>query len=105
MTDVPFGQKVRFPITFVDAAGVAAKVDGIPVIETTFGTVIETVATGDGFSTLIAPGGIGSGTVTGTADVDLGEGVKPLKFVVGDIVGLASPEAAAAVIGEATIEP
>ena len=104
MTDVPFGQKLRIPLTFKDAAGDVAKVDGAPVIATTFGNVVETVAAGDGWSTLIDPAGVGAGSVSGTADVDLGSGVKALAFALGDFNALASPEATSVEVGTATIE-
>lgn len=103
-TDVPFGKKVRIPFSFVDAQGAAAKVDGVPAITTTLGTVVETVATDSGFSTLIDIGSVGAATVSGVADVDLGSGVKELAFTLGDYNGLASPEAAAVNVGTPTIE-
>lgn len=102
--DVAFGKKVRIPFSFVDAAGAAARVDGIPVISTTLGTVVETVATDSGFSTLIDIGSVGAATVSGVADVDLGEGVKTLAFSLGDYNGMASPEAASVAVGEPSVE-
>jgi len=104
MTDVPFGKKLRIPFVFKDASGKVAKVDGAPTIATTFGNVIETVQAGDVWSALIDPAGVGSGSVTGSADVDLGSGVKQLAFPLGDFTALASPEAAAVEVGTATIE-
>lgn len=102
--DVAFGKKVRIPFSFTDAQGAAAKVDGMPTVTTTLGTVVETVATADGFSTLIDIGSVGVATVSAVADVDLGEGVKAVAFGLGDYNGLASPEAAAVVIGTPTVE-
>lgn len=102
--DVPFGGKVRIPFSFLDANNAPAKVDGTPAISTTFGTIVETVATADGFSALLDLGGVGLGSVSGTADVDLGAGVKELAFSLGEYNGLASPEATAVTVGTPVIE-
>lgn len=102
--EVPFGKKLRVPFSFVDANGNAAKVDGVPTITTTLGTVDEVVPTDAGFSALITPGGVGAFSVSGEADVDLGEGVKTLGFSLGDHVALASPEAASVTVGTPSIE-
>ena len=103
--DVPFGKKVRIPFTFLDANSQPAKVDGTPTVATTFGNVLETVTDGaGGFSALIDLGGVGSASISGTADVDLGSGVKELAFALGDFNGLASPEATAVSVGNPVIE-
>ncbi len=103
--DVPFGKKVRVPFSFTDANGQAAKVDGTPTISTTFGTVVETTDDGAGnFSVLVDLGGVGTASVSGVADVDLGAGVKELAFSLGDFNGLASPEATAVNVGNPSIE-
>lgn len=103
--EVPFGKKARVPFSFKDNAGNAAKVDGLPVITTTLGTIVEVVSDGaDGFSALLDIGGVGLASVSGTADVDLGAGVKELAFSLGDFDGLASPEAASVVVGTPTTE-
>jgi hypothetical protein len=103
--EVPFGKKVRIPFSFLDANKQAAKVDGTPTISTTLGNVLETVEDGSGgFSALVDLGGVGLGTVTGLADVDLGAGVKELAFSLGDFVGLESPEATAVNVGTPTVE-
>lgn len=106
MVDVPFGKRVRFPFTFKNAAGAGAKVDGTPVVTATLGAVVEVVAgAGDGeWSALIDPQGVGEGKAAGTADVDLGEGVKPLAFDLGDYKGLASDEASLVEVGTPTVE-
>ena len=97
--DVNFGKKARIPFSFVDGSGAPAHVDGLPVVTTTLGTVVEVVAAGDGFSALIDLGGVGAAHVSGTADVDLGAGVTTLAFDLGDLNGLPSPEAAAVTVG------
>lgn len=98
MTDVPFTKKLRIDFAFLDSAGNPAKVDvskGLPVVATTFGSVVETLEKGDGYTTLIDPAGVGSGSVSVTADVDLGDGEKAVGFALDDFNALASPEASA----------
>lgn len=101
---VPVGRKLRLPFTFVDASGNAAKVDGTPSV--TAGDFPVTVSPdGDGFAAVVDPAGfVGAFSVSGTADVDLGEGVKELTFSLGDHEALASPEATAVKTGEPTLE-
>lgn len=101
---VDFGKKVRIPFNFVDASGAAAKVDGVPTVTTTLGTILEVTASDAGFSALLDIGGVGEASVSGVADVDLGAGVKELAFSLGDYLGLASPEASAVVVGTPTTE-
>lgn len=101
---VPFTKRLSIPFSFVDSSGNAAKVDGTPDVSSTAGTVTVT-QTPDGFTATIDPAGfVGSFTVSGTADADLGEGVKALAFSLGDHEALASPEAAAVKVGDAVIE-
>lgn len=100
--DVPYGKSVVVPFSFVDAAGNAAKVDGVPAVSTTLGEVVV-AATDTGFTATLTIGAVGVATLSGTADVDLGEGVKDLAFSLGEFNGLASPEAAAVQVGEASI--
>ena len=100
--DVPYGKSVVVPFSFVDANGNAAKVDGLPAVSSTLGEVVV-AATDVGFTATLTIGAVGAASLSGTADVDLGEGVKDLAFALGDFVGLASPEAAAVQVGEASI--
>ena len=101
---VPAGKKLKVPFSFVDASGNVAKVDGTPSV--TAGDFPVTVAPdGDGFSALVDPAGfVGAFSVSGTADVDLGEGVKELTFSLGDHEAMASPEATAVKVGDASVE-
>lgn len=101
--DVEFGKKVRVPFSFVDASGAAAKVDGVPTLSTTFGSVSVEAVDG-GFSALVDLGGVGVAAVSGVADVDLGAGVKELAFSLGEFNGLPSPEASAVVVGTPVTE-
>ena len=100
--DVPYGKSVSVPFSFVDAAGNAAKVDGLPVVSSTLGEV-AVAATDTGYTATLTIGSVGSATLSGTADVDLGAGVKELGFSLGDFNGLASPEAAAVSVGEPSV--
>ena len=101
--DVDFGKKVRIPFSFVDANGNAAKVDGMPAVSTTLGEVAVEAAE-SGFVAILNIGGVGAASVSGWADVDLGEGVKELAFSLGDFMGLASPEASAVIVGTPVTE-
>lgn len=100
--DVPYGKSVAVPFSFIDAAGNAAKVDGMPVVKTTLGDVIV-AASGAGFTASLTIGAVGAASLSGTADVDLGEGVRELGFSLGDFNGLASPEAASVAVGEPAV--
>ena len=100
--DVPYGKSVVVPFSFADANGNAAKVDGMPVISSTLGAV-TVAATDTGFAATLTIGAVGAASLSGTADVDLGEGVKDLAFSLGDFVGLASPEADHVTVGEPSI--
>jgi len=101
--DVDYGKKVRIPFSFVDANGNAAKVDGMPTVSTTLGEVAVEAAE-SGFVAILNIGGVGAASVSGWADVDLGEGVKELAFSLGDFMGLASPEASAVIVGTPVTE-
>lgn len=105
--DVPFGKKLRWPFTVVDKNGKATdKVDGTPAITTTFGTVVETVkGAGVGeWSTKIDPGAPGAGSISGTLDADLGDGVETVGFTLGDFTALDSDKAASVVAGAPAVE-
>ena len=102
---VPAQSKLRLAFSFIDAAGNAAKVDGTPVVTSSAGTVLEVVGKDSDFSALIdAAGFVGAFSLSGVADVDLGEGKKELTFSLGDHEALASPEATAVKVGDATLE-
>ena len=100
--DVPYGKSVVVPFSFADANGNAAKVDGLPAVTSTLGEVVV-AATDVGFTATLTIGAVGVATLSGTADVDLGEGVKDLAFSLGDFNGLASPEADHVTVGEPSI--
>lgn len=99
---IPFGKKASVDFKFLDAAGNPAPVDGLPAVTTVMGTA-DITATADGFNVVVDLGGVGVTSVSGTADVDLGAGVKTLAFAIGDFEGLASPEASAVAVGTPSV--
>ena len=104
----PAGKKLRYKFQFLKADNSPAKVDGTPEIQTTLGNVVETVQdttdpSGSTWSTLIDPAGVGDGSVSGTADVDLGAGVNALPFALGDFT-VAETMADHVQVGDPTLE-
>ena len=101
---VPVGKTLKLDFSFVDAAGNAAKVDGLPEVSSTAG-VASVEASGDGFiARCTLAGFVGAFSLSGVADVDLGAGVKELTFSLGDHEALASPEATSVKLGDAVLE-
>ncbi len=93
-TDVP--GTVTATISFTDAKGKPAKVDGVPTWASSDPTIVDTVtAAADGMSaTLHVTDTIGASQITVTADVDLGSGVSNQDFV--DTVSVIAGDAVAA---------
>jgi hypothetical protein len=86
-------QLIGCTISYVDAAGNAAVVDGAPVWATDRADLLSLTPTSDGMGCDIVPvGPPGSGQITVTADADLGEGMRELvtlgmiECVAGDAV-------------------
>jgi hypothetical protein len=101
---VPAGKRLKIPFSFVDASGNVAKVDGTPEV-TSPNLAVTTTAEGDGFVSVIdTTGFVGAFSISGLADVDLGEGKKELTFSLGDHEAMASPEATAVKVGDASVE-
>ena len=76
LTDV---QKVTLSVSFVDAKGNPATVDGAPVWSVSDANVLSVTAAADGLSAdVLTVGPLGTAQVSVTADADLGEGVKSL---------------------------
>ena len=103
MVDVPFGQSATIKWRFLDAAGNVAQVDGLPTVSSTLGDVSAVTVDGDVFSVVVTLAGVGSASVSVTADVDRGEGVKPLALPLADLNFLPSPEASAVVVDSVTV--
>jgi hypothetical protein len=69
---------------FVDSKGNAAAIDGNPVWGSSNPDVLTVQDNGDGTATITPTGTLGTAQVTCEADVDTGEGVKPLTLL-GDV--------------------
>ncbi len=87
---------VSVSVSYVDAKGKPAKVDGIPVWAASDATVVDSVTPAeDGMSAeLHITDTIGVSQVTNVADVDVGEGIKSLESV--DTISVIAAEAVAA---------
>lgn len=72
-------QQARVSIAPVSKAGNPAKIDGVPVWSSSNADIVV-VPEESGLAALVrAAGPIAAGTITITADADLGEGVKPIE--------------------------
>jgi len=75
---LPSGMQVHIEVSYVDAAGNPAKVDG----DVTWSSSDETIATvtsePPSRAIIRAVGPVGQAQIMATADADLGEGVRPL---------------------------
>jgi len=93
-TDVP--GTVTVSVSYVDAKGKPAKVDGAPTWVASDPTIIDTVTpAADGLSAVLhVTDTIGVSQLTVSADVDLGSGVTPLDSV--DTVSVIAGDAVAA---------
>ena len=102
-TDVP--GTVNVTVSFVDAKGKPAKVDGVPTWSASNSTIIDSVtASADGMSaTLHILDNIGASQVTVNADVDLGAGTDNKDFV--DTVSVIAGDAASATFNFGTVTP
>jgi len=68
-------QKLTATVSFADAEGNLAKVDGVPTWSVGDATVIVVTPAADGMSATLAGGVIGTTQVSVSADADLGSGV------------------------------
>jgi hypothetical protein len=77
---LPVGKQVEVQVSYVDAAGNPAAVDGLVAWDSSDQSVVD-VLVDDNDSTLAtvrAEGGVGNCQVTATADADLGAGTRSL---------------------------
>lgn len=102
-SDVP--GTVNVSVVYKTAKGNPAKVDGVPTWVASDPTVIDTVTpAADGMSAVLhVTDTIGVSQLTVSADVDLGEGVKPLDSV--DTVSVIAGDAVAAEFTFGTVTP
>lgn len=83
---------VTASVSFTDAAGNTARVDGIPAWEISDPAIATMTVSADGTSAQFAFAAVGKATVTVRADADLGAGVRELilqgdlEFVAGEAV-------------------
>jgi hypothetical protein len=93
-TDVP--GTVTATVTFADAKGKPAKVDGVPTWVASDPTIVDTVTpAADGLSAVLhVTDTVGVSQITVSADVDLGSGVNSVDFV--DTVSVIAGDAVSA---------
>lgn len=98
---------VSVSVSYVDAKGKPAKVDGVPVWAASDPAIVDSVTpAADGMSAeLHITDTVGASQLSVTADVDLGEGVKSLESV--DTISVMAAEAVAAnfTFGAVTPDP
>ena len=76
-------QKVNLTVTFQDAAGNAATVDGVPAWTSSDPTIITLTVAADGLSAdAITTGTLGTSQVSVAADADMGSGVTTITGVL-----------------------
>lgn len=78
MFTLPDDKTANAAVSYVDAKGKPAKVDGAPVWESSDSAVLTVAAASDGMSAVVTPGDPGTAQLKITADVDLGAGVEEL---------------------------
>ena len=84
MFTLPDDKVANGAITYVDAKGNPAKVDGVPAWSSSDDAVIAVAQAADGMSAVITPMGLGTAQVRIEADADLGSGVVSL-VTLGDV--------------------
>lgn len=96
-------QQVNLSVSFVDKAGNAAKVDGLPVWTSSDSNILTVTPSEGGLSAMVATvGPVGTAQVSVQADADLGEGVTAL---IGTLdVEVVAAQAVVAVLAAATPE-
>jgi hypothetical protein len=100
---LPDDKIVSASVTYTDAKGHPAKVDGVPVWASDNTDVATVAASEDGMSATISPGSsLGTAQISVTADADLGEGTREVIGI--GTVEVVAGEAVAAVLsfGEPT---
>lgn len=85
MFTLPDDKTASAAVSYVDAKGNAAKVEGAPVWSSSDDTILTVEAAADGMSATITPAGpLGTAQVKVEADADLGPGVLPI-ITIGDV--------------------
>lgn len=79
---LPDDKVVSASVSFTDAKGNAAKVDGVPAWSVDPAGVVDLAVAADGLSAVVSPSGpLGSAQISVVADADLGSGVVPLTLL------------------------
>ncbi len=76
---LPNDKNVTASVSFADADGNPAKVDGAPVWASDNEAVATVAASSDGMSAVVTSVGLGTAQISVVADADLGSGVVELK--------------------------
>lgn len=104
----PVGKPCRWPFTVFDKDGNATdKVDGTPSVVITGPATVLEVIKGAGVGEWLArfqADAPGTGSLSGTLDADLGEGVEELAFTLGDFTAPDSSKASSVKSGDASVE-
>lgn len=75
---LPDDKTTAAAVTFLDAKGKPAKVDGAPVWASDNEAVATVVASDDGMTAIVTPVDLGTAQISVTADADLGSGTTTL---------------------------
>jgi hypothetical protein len=77
---LPSGMQVQVQVTYVDANGNPATVDGLVAWNSSEAGIVDVIVdpTDSTLATVQAAAGLGAAQVTATADADLGAGTRPL---------------------------
>ena len=101
MTDT---QKFAASVSFVDAKGNPAQVEGVPAWNASDPSILTVTPAADGLSAeVVAVGPLGTSQVSVTADADLGEGVTPIVGVL-DVQVVAGQAVAVSISTSAPVE-
>jgi hypothetical protein len=90
-------QKVTATVSFVDASGAPARVDGVPSWSSSDPSVTIENVSADGMSADVVAQSIGTAQVSVSADADMGAGVRPVTAVAD--IEVQAAEAVSAAIG------
>lgn len=94
---LPDDKTVSATVSYVDAKGNPAQVQGAPVWASDNEAVVTVAASDDGFSAVVTPAGpLGTAQISVTADADLGDGVESL-VTLGSVEVIAGKAVAGAI--------
>lgn len=82
MFTIPADKTANGTVSYVDAKGNPAQVEGAPVWSSSDPSIVDVVPSVDGFSATVTPGAVGVAQIKVEADADLGAGVVPVVGLV-----------------------